>query len=172
MKNILTINLVGKSNEEIEKLPKAYSSRAVLFDERGNVVLMSCDSEKKNTGQYYGLPGGHIEEGETPEVSCKREIREESGFEITEIIPIGTIAFVKEDSVSVSYGFTGQVVSSNQKELQLTDIEKFENHATLSLPFEKTVSLLNTQYTLHHRGKTLRNLTFILEAKRLLKKQS
>jgi 8-oxo-dGTP pyrophosphatase MutT (NUDIX family) len=34
---------------------------------------------------HYFLPGGHVEVGETPEITLKREMVEELGFEPTEI---------------------------------------------------------------------------------------
>ncbi len=53
------------------------SSRAIITD--GNKILLS---HELNTGVYL-IPGGGLEVGETIEECCKREIREETGYEIS-----------------------------------------------------------------------------------------
>jgi 8-oxo-dGTP diphosphatase len=38
--------------------------------------------QQKHGRIFWNFPGGHIEEGETPEEACIREVKEETGFEI------------------------------------------------------------------------------------------
>ena len=53
---------------------------AILHDQTGRVLLI----HRWNHGRsYFTLPGGKIEHGETPEQACRREAREETGFEVT-----------------------------------------------------------------------------------------
>ena len=51
------------------------SCKAILFDETGQHVLVT------NLGHIgYGLPGGHIEQGELPDDTIVRELHEEAGL--------------------------------------------------------------------------------------------
>lgn len=60
--------------------------QAVTFSEDGRVVLY------KHIDGYFGLPGGKIEENETPDEALIREIREEIN---AEVINFGVFAFVR-----------------------------------------------------------------------------
>lgn len=52
----------------------------VLFDERGEVLLLR---HVFHTTSEWGLPGGWLERGETPQQGALRELREETGLEAT-----------------------------------------------------------------------------------------
>jgi 8-oxo-dGTP diphosphatase len=51
---------------------------AIIVIREGKILLMH---RKRNDSEYYVIPGGHIEEGESPEVTAKRELREETDIE-------------------------------------------------------------------------------------------
>lgn len=61
--------------------------RGVLI-ENGKVL---CIKNKVERVDYYDLPGGGIEEGETKEEACIREFREETGVEISDPLYKGTV---------------------------------------------------------------------------------
>lgn len=46
----------------------------------GKVLLLKRSDEEKNYGGYWGLPGGGVEAGETPEQGALREAGEEIGY--------------------------------------------------------------------------------------------
>ena len=168
MPPFLIINKHGKTKDEIEALEERHASRCVLFDENGNLIMVSLDSEEQSRGRYYGIPGGKVEEGEDFETACRREVLEEAGFVIDTVTSIGSIALVRKDYLSISHGFIAHVKLADQKPLSLTDEEKTENFETCVMSLQETISLLEEQYVKHHQAATLRNLTFILEAKRVL----
>ncbi|MEK7202930.1 MAG: nucleotide exchange factor GrpE [Patescibacteria group bacterium] len=53
----------------------------IIYNEKGEILLIKC----LKWGDYWHIPGGHIEIGETSEQALKREIMEETGLEIDNI---------------------------------------------------------------------------------------
>ncbi|MFF1476340.1 NUDIX domain-containing protein [Streptomyces sp. NPDC058301] len=56
-------------------------SRAVAIVRKDGAVLLI--HRRKDGAEYYTLPGGGVEEGETPEQACVRELAEETGLSAT-----------------------------------------------------------------------------------------
>ena len=53
---------------------------AAIIINNGSLLLMH---RKKPDREYYVLPGGSVESGETPEETCIREVQEETGLVVT-----------------------------------------------------------------------------------------
>jgi 8-oxo-dGTP diphosphatase len=69
----------------------------VLVMRRGRVLL---GRRRGSHGEgYYAAPGGHIEFGESFEQAARREVREETGLEITDmrLLSVGNYVFKYED---------------------------------------------------------------------------
>lgn len=60
------------------------SARAVVL--KGEHVLLQTDVSTSHI-----LPGGRIEPGETPERAVRREVLEETGWELGQLVPLGFI---------------------------------------------------------------------------------
>jgi 8-oxo-dGTP diphosphatase len=69
--------IVGK---EYPERPGVY---AVIFNERGEVALVEVQNK------YYFLPGGGIDGGEADKDALRREMQEETGYDIDIIDEIG-----------------------------------------------------------------------------------
>lgn len=53
------------------------TARAIIFNTEGELLMV----ERHKAGEhYFVLPGGHVDEGETPEQAVIREVREETGL--------------------------------------------------------------------------------------------
>lgn len=57
----------------------------IIYNEKGEILLIKCFK----WGDYWHIPGGHIEIGETGEEALKREVKEETGLEIDNLEFIG-----------------------------------------------------------------------------------
>jgi 8-oxo-dGTP pyrophosphatase MutT (NUDIX family) len=86
---------------------------AIVFDSQGRVLVV-----KENYGKYrWGLPGGMVEDGETPEEACIREAREETGVEVVVRERVGRY---RVDNGIESHAFICEIVAG-EPALQPTD---------------------------------------------------
>ncbi len=116
-------------------------SAAVLIIKDGKVL---CGHRKD--GQGICGPGGHIEEGETPEEAAMRETWEEFGIEPTELIPLGQMKNLSEEfgspHIFLSTGFNGEVKPNTQEMEQnaFTDLQSLQTES-LWEPFKKSLEM-------------------------------
>ena len=70
------------------ELIRRQCARAVLLDAGGRVLLFRLDPTGDPAGEgYWYLPGGGIDESETPETALQRELAEEAGMDAVELGP-------------------------------------------------------------------------------------
>lgn len=74
-------------NGDVESHKVSLAAGGVVMDEQGHVLLIRENYGKRR----YGLPGGRVDAGETPEEAVVREVREETGLEVAPSWLIGTI---------------------------------------------------------------------------------
>jgi len=79
---------------------------AVIFDETfRKIVLIRRKNEPFK--DYFALPGGFVEIGETTETACKREVKEEVGIDVDIIDLIGVFSDPNRDPrghvISIAY---------------------------------------------------------------------
>ena len=91
---------------------------AVTNDEK---ILINKEFRMACNSYIYNLPAGLIEEGETPEEAAKRELFEETGMEMTDIIAVSRPYFTadgytNERSVMVFCRVKGEPTNKNESE--------------------------------------------------------
>lgn len=86
------------------------------MSERACAILVKEDSilliyRKKQGREYYVIPGGSVESGETPEDACIRETREETGLDIEIEGMLGSFENEgRTDHYFIVKNFTGELV--------------------------------------------------------------
>lgn len=111
--------------EEIYKINEPNIRKAVrtiLFNKKGEIAIL----HKKNKNEYK-LVGGGIEENENMEEALRREVNEEAGCEIKDIIEMGYVEELRtiNNFKQISYVFISNV-KIDKKQLSLTKQEQDE----------------------------------------------
>lgn len=78
---------------EIMEENSNYKNRSVAIVIRDGKILMErlCYKDANNGKEFFSVPGGGIEEGETPEQAAIRELKEECGLDGTIVKPLAII---------------------------------------------------------------------------------
>lgn len=80
--------LYDGSYATFEKLARADTAIVFPILEDGRILLIHEEQPGKKT--EYVPPAGRVEPNETPEEAAVRELKEETGYEVTELIPLYT----------------------------------------------------------------------------------
>lgn len=82
------------------------AQKAVLIREDGNILALRRSHTDPTRPLTWDLPGGEVEFGEDLMASIRREIREEVGFDVSDLVLLDIIGWVnprKEYWVGVGY---------------------------------------------------------------------
>ncbi|BFU44828.1 NUDIX domain-containing protein [Krasilnikovia sp. MM14-A1004] len=100
------------------------SAGAVFFDDDGRVLLV--DPTYK---QFWNLPGGGVDVGETPRAACLREIREELGL-VVGVGPLLVTAWTPAGPDGRLYFvFDGGVLTARQRDAIVLNPGELARHA-------------------------------------------
>lgn len=98
------------------------SAKAAIFTPKNEVLIMEYLPAKHYTG--FGLPGGHVDAGESPDFSMARELQEELGLEG---VALERRDFFVHRSGKIVLGYFGTL--ENEQDLKPLQPEK--EHAVL-----------------------------------------
>lgn len=59
------------------------AGRVIVLDPDGRVLLFRCFDPARPEDRWWATPGGGLDDGETPREAAARELREETGLDIT-----------------------------------------------------------------------------------------
>ena len=77
----------------------------MITDPEGRVLVQDRLPKPSNAWSGLTFPGGHVEPGETVVASVIREVREETGLTITNVVPAGYIQLFNPDRQSQYFVF-------------------------------------------------------------------
>jgi 8-oxo-dGTP pyrophosphatase MutT (NUDIX family) len=61
-----------------------------LVDRRGRILMQHRTADARTSPNQWGMPGGRVEAGETPEAAGRREVYEETGIRVDGLAPFWT----------------------------------------------------------------------------------
>ncbi len=108
-------------------------STLCYIEKENQYLMLHRDKKEKdvNKDKWIGV-GGHFEAGESPEECLLREVKEETGYELTSYCYRGIVTFVFADieteymSLFTADGFEGEQIICNEGNLEWVEIEKIE----------------------------------------------
>ena len=104
----------------------------LCYMEKGNQYLMLHRVKKEhdiNKDKWIGV-GGHFEKGESPEECLLREVKEETGLELTSYQFRGIVTFISDEwpdeymCLYTADRYTGDIVNCDEGELVWVEKEK------------------------------------------------
>lgn len=127
----------------------------------GNILL----SREENT-DYWLIPGGGMEPGETPEECCVREVREETGYIVKPVKQFLTLHEYYEEWRYTSHFFVCEVTGNGVQELTRQEQERGLIPRWVSLPEALSIFEKHADYASANeekRGAYLREYTALCE---------
>lgn len=87
------------------------SVRIVLFDQHGHILVLKRSKHSKTNPRRWELPGGKIDQNESFDAALKREVTEETGFQVVIHSAAGTAMQETEESRIVHLVMIGSMIS-------------------------------------------------------------
>lgn len=166
MKRIIELNdeYFGLNSKPFEQKELRFAARAiVLKEDKIALVHMSKDN-------YYKIPGGGIEDGESVKEGLVREVEEESGCQIKITDEVGEIVEhrSKYGMLQTSYCYIGKVLSEGKTNFTQNEINS--GSKIIWVPLDEAIKLMESSNKEDYNNLYMatRDLIFVKEAKKLL----
>ncbi|SMO69335.1 NUDIX hydrolase [Gracilimonas mengyeensis] len=118
-----------------------------------NIIPLTNNNEVVLVEQYrYGieeptleLPGGMVDPGETPEETAKRELLEETGYDVTELISLGSVS----SNPAFLTNQTHMYLAKGCRKIQEQELDGNERINVHLMPMDEFLELVKSG-TVHH----------------------
>lgn len=158
MKILGIINEHNLTKEQINKLPVHKKVRGVLFKNKDILVCVEETSHKIEN--LLGLPGGTVEKNETNLKAFKREVLEETGYNIKNIKVIGVIKVIRKKYVSFTTCYMAETAGKRMP-LKLTKDEIKVNTKSIEINKKKAINRIKSEYNKSPNDNSLRSLIIL-----------
>ena len=141
--------------------PSVTVDAVLFFAINDEVKTLLIKREKEPFKDHWALPGGFMEIDEPPEEGARRELKEETGFEVTETEQIGVFGKVDRDPrgriISIAYSavlfrdsLPELTASSDAKEIRFFDLNNlpslaFDHHQIIKKALERLTQLFRNK---------------------------
>lgn len=138
---ITDADIIGGKAEVLKDVSR-YGARGILIDDNHNIAMIFMS---KNG--YYKLPGGGIEESETPEMAFVREVKEETGYCSVIVEELGYIEEhkIQNNFMQHSYCFLAKITSKNQM-TSFTDNEKDLGFGLVWMTYKNALEVMQNSF--------------------------
>ena len=155
MKKIGTINEHNFSREKINKLPIRKKVRGLIYKNKNTLVCVEEDGY--GIKHILKLPGGSVEKNESNIKAIKREILEETGYEIGNVKCIGFIENIrKEHNFHMTYYVAK--TKGKQKKIKLTAEELVVGTKPIEINTETALKRIKAEYNKVKNDSSLRDI--------------
>ncbi len=144
----------GLTKEDVLDVPHRTACRGIV--KKDNKYLVTRLSKH----DIYMFPGGGVEENETEQETCKREVLEETGVIVTVLKQTVRINEYFVDSKWTNVYFLCEYVKDSHQP-SLTDEEKELGLETVWLTQEELLDILENNLSLHSHGPNIHNREFL-----------
>jgi 8-oxo-dGTP diphosphatase len=101
---------------EMHNVKAAIALKAIVFNSEGKLLVIQRPKNDYSRSLGWDLPGGGLDNHENPTEGIKREIKEETKLEVTDVTPIATTSFKEEDGCfSVMIAFKALAITDDIK---------------------------------------------------------
>jgi len=143
MKLIEIINDDKFSQEMIEELPVHNKVRGIIFNDKNNLVCI--EENHQFIGRILSLPGGGVKKNENDIQAFIREVKEETGYDVIDIVFLGTIKLIKKRYQSVTNYYSARTIGVKEKK-SLTKKEKEIDVQTVEISLHNALKRISQEY--------------------------
>lgn len=113
---------------------KVKYSDNVVYNQKGQILLLKRSELDQSKPGYYTIPGGHVDLGEDCETAAKRELEEEAGITVQEVTQVGEF---EDDKVHIKYfqSYTDQEPILQEEEIWSYEWVEPKDLKNYQLPF-------------------------------------
>ena len=155
MKKIGVINEHNFSKEKISKLPIRKKVRGIIFKNKNTLICIEEDGY--GIKHLLKLPGGSVEKNESNIKAIKREILEETGYEIDDIKCLGFIENIRKEYFLHMTYYVAKT-KGEKKELKLTNEELEVGTKPIEINIELALKRMKDEYDEGQYNSSLRDI--------------